>query len=1153
MNNHVSLFPRRQLFFWSALLSLLLILPAWGVVLDDFNAASRSGWQDFTFVPGFGLPVQSGGQYTFNLPPAGQPLFVASTKTTQTFTLQEGRTIEYRVDLVNGNGPDSYAVLAWIPGDPSNASSLAGYAFAMSTTDLLITKGINKYFVDDTPDPPVKTTNVTMVLAMTVQNGNVILHASVLDKDNNNAVLYDKTVVDTAAADPLQSGSDSPAAPYLGSGYYTLYCYEDYGNKGVQDSYVVTFDNAAYYVLDNTLLDDFNGPTKTAWEDFTFVPGLGIPVQANGVYTFDLPAAGQPLFVASTKTSRTFDLTEGERLQIQADLVNCNGGHAYAVLAWIPGVVANAQTLAGYAFAMSTTDLLITKGVNKYFVDDTPDPAVKATNVTMVLAMTVQNGNVILHASVLDKDNNNAVLYDKTVVDTAAADPLQSGSDSPAAPYTGTGYYTLYCYEDFDASQSDYQVILDNAAVAAPPVVGNTPALITQVQPAAGANFLPASTQLSFQVSDDKALAASGITVTLNGMTFTSTNGLTVTGSGASLNVSLDGLTANMNYVGTIQVVDSDGAVTTSPLLFDTFLASDLTIEVEDYNFNSGSFIDNPVPIPEGGFQANSYMDQMGTAGVDYGDSRTDLTDVPYRPSDTIRMQHSLDNVRAKFTAAGGTAKNVFDYDVAEILEGQWLNYTRTFPSGTYAVYLREALANMQHAEVILQQVSGDTTSANQTTNRLGSFLGTLSGFLYKNVPLTDAVGNPVYVQASGAKTLRLYQATADASDGAAYQNYLILVPVADAGVQRAMVATVSPPAGTSVNTVSPVISATIQNRDTSVQTNTITLAVNGTVVSPAITGLANGAAVSFVSANLPASGSTNTARLVFTDNQGVSLTNDWSFVVTYTGLDSANRQAGSGQTRGFSVRLVEADQNTALDNSLAVAENQLATPPVIPSVFSTNLTDQVIDYTPAVLPAQSPYFPYAANFPGIDPNEQPQPKYFAIEALAYLDLPAGSVTFGVYSDDGFKLTSGSTLTDPNGMLLGSRSGGTFDGTFDVVVPTAGLYPFRFVFYQTAGDSHVQFYSVDSAGTRTPVNDPASPNAIKAYTTLSAPPAIQVESVAGLGDTWTTETSAIVDLTAKTITLPVPSGNRFYRINAATAYTFGTVSINGANLVMTFH
>ena len=58
---------------------LVWTLLSWGSltlqarVLDNFDDNTKSGWKDFTFIPGFGLPVESDGQFRFEQPAAGQP------------------------------------------------------------------------------------------------------------------------------------------------------------------------------------------------------------------------------------------------------------------------------------------------------------------------------------------------------------------------------------------------------------------------------------------------------------------------------------------------------------------------------------------------------------------------------------------------------------------------------------------------------------------------------------------------------------------------------------------------------------------------------------------------------------------------------------------------------------------------------------------------------------------------------------------------------------------------------------------------------------------------------------------------------------------------------------------------------------------------
>ncbi|MBI2950337.1 MAG: hypothetical protein HYY23_22125, partial [Verrucomicrobia bacterium] len=1082
---------------------------------------------------------------------AGQAIFSASTKTSETYTLQDGRTIEFRVDLVKGNGKDAFAVLAFIP-TVSNVNTLAGYGFAKSTTDILITKGIGKYFVNEDPAEPLKNENVTLILSLTGKGTSVFINAKVLDKDNNNAVIFDRTVTDTAGADVLRNGTDNPSAPYFGSGNFVLYCYQDFDRNAPQDTYEVIYDNAEVFVLDNTVVDNFDDNTKTDWKDFTFVTGFGLPAETGGQFKFVQPPAGQALFSASTKTSRTFDLVDGERLELRVDLVMGNGKDAFAVMGFIP-TTTGANTLAGYGLAKSTTDILITKGIGKYFYNENPTPAIKNENVTLVLSLEGRGTSVIVNAKVLDKDNNNAVIFDKTVVDTAGADVLRNGTDSPAAPYWGSGNFVLFCYQDFDrnAPQDSYDVIYDNAEISAPPVAANTPPVISEVKPAEFANFLPASTQVSFKVADDKPLDNGKILATLNGVAITTANGLTIAGSGNTRNVSFGGLAANANYAVEIKVSDSDNAAVSSTLYFDTFAPSNLVIEIEDFNFGGGQFFDSPNVIPEGtGPQPKAYANQTGAQGTDYSDTRTSLQNVPYRPDDYVRMRQSLDLTRDKFTKAGGSAASVFDYDVGDIVAGEWLNYTRTFPAGTYEVYLRESLVNGTQVEAVLEKVTSDPAQPNQTTRVLGSFLAQRTGYLLRNFPLTDGLGkNKIIVRLSGKETLRLRQVSSAPSDGGIFQNYLLLVPVADPGLQRATVTGVSPAQGTLVESVTPSLQATIQNRDTTVKTNSIVLRVNGTAVTPTILSDANGATVSYALAPLPPPNSTVTARLSFSDHLDVSQTNEWSFTLTYKALDPAHRVSGPGLERGFNLRLVQAPQGSGLENSLQRAENQLVANSTIPAAISTNFTADVINFNKVEGPRGN--FENDAVVPHLDPAGNGLDD-FAVEITTYLDLSAGVHRFGVVTDDGYKISSSRNLTDASATPLGFHNGGPANETFDFVVPQSGLYPFRMLWYERGGAAYAEWFSVDLAtGERTLINDPASAKAIKAYRTVTLAPAVKVESALAVTGPFALEAGAVVDVQARTITIPLArDAARFFRINSDAQRKFTSIRINGNQLVI---
>jgi hypothetical protein len=98
-----------------------------------------------------------------------------------------------------------------------------------------------------------------------------------------------------------------------------------------------------------------------------------------------------------------------------------------------------------------------------------------------------------------------------------------------------------------------------------------------------------------------------------------------------------------------------------------------------------------------------------------------------------------------------------------------------------------------------------------------------------------------------------------------------------------------------------------------------------------------------------------------------------------------------------------------------------------------------------------------------------------AVEVLTYLEMPAGLVTMGVNSDDGFRVTSGEV-----GDALRARTLGEWDGRrdggetlFSFWVPEAGVYPFRLVYEEGGLASNLEWYTVQADGARVLINDGA--------------------------------------------------------------------------------
>ena len=124
-------------------------------------------------------------------------------------------------------------------------------------------------------------------------------------------------------------------------------------------------------------------------------------------------------------------------------------------------------------------------------------------------------------------------------------------------------------------------------------------------------------------------------------------------------------------------------------------------------------------------------------------------------------------------------------------------------------------------------------------------------------------------------------------------------------------------------------------------------------------------------------------------------------------------------------------------------------------------------------------------------PGEGGHKKFFAVEVVAYLNLPAGDTTLGmnvgidrtdVNDDDGYIVTSGATAGSFFNGQIGafSRTGDGFNdrhnnNEFVVTAPSDGVYPIRIVYWQTDHGANLNFYSVDAeTGDKILVNDVAN-------------------------------------------------------------------------------
>jgi hypothetical protein len=334
----------------------------------------------------------------------------------------------------------------------------------------------------------------------------------------------------------------------------------------------------------------------------------------------------------------------------------------------------------------------------------------------------------------------------------------QAGSDN----WSGTFFGPITGIDVFNhAGGNGSDVGFNNLAIAPELAINN-------ITPNDNTVLFNTTNKLTFTAfSPASPINAGGIQLVLNGVNVSSN--LVLTGAGSdNLSAAYTNLVLNQNYVGLITVSNQAGAVVTAPVRFDTFSSSYFTWEAEDFDFNGGQFIDNPVLSTN---SVDSYYNLTGVTNVDeYAPNFSSTQPHLWRTNDEVSTALAGDTARTQFTAAG-----IADYLIGYFNPGNWVNYTKTFPAGTYNVYGRLANGNGGLANCSLALVTSGQGTTNQTTTQLGTFQFTSRGWnSFDFVPLTDQWGNLLAVKLNGQTTLRV---TSGPLGGGVNVNFFMLAP----------------------------------------------------------------------------------------------------------------------------------------------------------------------------------------------------------------------------------------------------------------------------------------------------------------------------------------------------------------------------------------
>ena len=394
---------------------------------------------------------------------------------------------------------------------------------------------------------------------------------------------------------------------------------------------------------------------------------------------------------------------------------------------------------------------------------------------------------------------------------------------------------------------------------------------ITEVLPTNGASFLPSATTASFRVkSPTVGVAATNVYATINGVDISSQ--LLLSGTVNDWTATLPALTDNRYYQVEMRAIDQQGHQSTRTNTFNTFTQNLLFVEAEDYNFDGGQFIDNPQLSSSPG--PNNYLDRLGVQGVDFQKTNPPTTTL-YRIGDGIGTAVSTDIPRQQYIDAQASDPGIADYMTKDFVNGEWVNYTRTFPGVTYRVYARFAKGGTVPIVINVDEVTAGSTTTDQTLSPIGSFRSQPTGSTqsYAFVPLKDGLGRDVTLPLNGVRTLRFSMVSGITGMTA---NYFIFVP--EGNTQVPFVAAASPSSGADNQVTNTPIQIIIRDADTQINTATVQLKVDGTTVAPTITPISTGAQINYTPTSLSIGLHTNT--LIFSDNLGTSVTNIWQFRV---------------------------------------------------------------------------------------------------------------------------------------------------------------------------------------------------------------------------------------------------------------------------------
>ncbi len=355
--------------------------------------------------------------------------------------------------------------------------------------------------------------------------------------------------------------------------------------------------------------------------------------------------------------------------------------------------------------------------------------------------------------------------------------PMKTASGTPAIVKL-VGKKTVR----FNLSSGDFNFLMFSPASAPPPTVATVPQDSTK----------KAEVILDWVLADtDSKVNVSTIKVELDGQDVTAKAVSTKTATGATVHLDLAGTSYaagehpwKLTFADTSappQIVTATGNHVVVPYPGTGIFA----IESEDFNYSDDGVTGGKTNPQKGTadmdvdvmpYLGGAYAGLAAVKGVDYNNADANDSDL-YRTELDANGENEVNIGASNGTRYGndrGWFETTSNYRIGWVATGEWQNYTRTLPQGTFNVWAAMSYDGRAAGQLnaSLDLVTSDPTKPDQTTQRLGTFIAPGSGGWGRNelVPLKNAAGAIATLPFGGVQTLRVNLGSGDV-------DYVILVP----------------------------------------------------------------------------------------------------------------------------------------------------------------------------------------------------------------------------------------------------------------------------------------------------------------------------------------------------------------------------------------